>query len=156
MARVSCEPFRTPETGKGYAIINPITSQEHIFTVREYEEREMDPSRFQDESMEWPTKYAVMTYTLFPEIKDFYLQDRNRGDSPRPKKTNSHGPMASSIGIIGLRPKLDDSGEYYHPDGSVSELKITTSAMYFERPETIEWRLTLQEKRIPDISVKLI
>lgn len=156
MAKIPCTPFVAPKVGENHLIKNPVTGMEHTFTVIAYEEREMDPNRFGDDSMEWPTNYAIMTYTLFPEFNDFIFQDAYQGDSPRKKKTNPHGPVASSIGIIGLRPKADDGEEYYHPDGSVAKLGVCCSGMYFEKPEQILWKLTFREKRIPDIQVKLI
>lgn len=156
MAKVPCVPFIAPEIGESHLIKNPVIGVEYTFTVRAYEEREMDPSRFGDDSMEWPANYAIMTYTLFPELNDFILQDVNQGDFPRRKKTSPHGPIASSVGIIGLRPKTEDGTEYYHPDGSVAKLRVCCSGMYFEKPENIFWKLTFREKRIPDIEVKLL
>lgn len=156
MAKIPCVPFSAPEIGESHLVKNPVTGVEHTFTVRAYEEREMDPSRFGDDSMEWPTNYAIMTYTLFPELHDFVFQDAHQGDSPRRKKTSPHGPMASSVGIIGLRPKAEDGEEYYHPDGSAAKLRVCCSGMYFEMPQQILWKLTFREKRVPDIQVKLI
>lgn len=156
MIKIPCEPFVAPKAGENHMILNPVTGMEYTLTVQAYEEREMDPNHFQDDSMEWPTNYAIMTYTLFPELDDFMLQDANQGDSPRRKQTSPHGPMASSVGIIGLRPKADDGEEYFHPDGTVAKLRVCCSGMYFEKPETIEWKLTLREKRVPDICVELI
>ena len=138
-----------------HEILNPVTGSIHTFTVREYEERKMDPSHFPDESMEWPTNYSVMTYTLFPELEEVYLKDSCQGDSPRRKQGNPHRG-ASSVGIIGLRPKAVDGEDHYHPGGSVAKLRVCCSSMYFEKPEKIEWELTFKEKRVPDIQVKLI
>lgn len=156
MAKIPCEPFVAPKAGENHMILNPVTGMEYTLTVQAYEEREMDPNHFQDDSMEWPTNYAIMTYTLFPELDDFMLQDANQGDSPRRKQTSPHGPMASSVGIIGLRPKADDGEEYFYPDGTVAKLRVCCSGMYFEKPETIKWKLTLREKQVPDICVELI
>ena len=105
--------------------------------------------------MEWPTKYSIMTYTLFPELEEFYLKDAGQGDSPRSKQGNQHRG-ATSVGIIGLRPRIEDGEDCYHPDGTVAKLRVCCSSMYFERPERIEWVVTFKEKRVPDISVKLI
>lgn len=156
MAKIPCAPFAAPKVGENHIILNPVTGVEHTLTVQAYEEREMDPNHFHNDSMEWPTNYAIMTYTLFPELEDFMLQDTRQGDSPRRKQSSSHGPVASSVGIIGLRPKADDGEEYFHPDGTVAKLRVCCSGMYFEKPETIEWKLTLREKRVPDIKVELV
>lgn len=155
MVKIPSKPFATPEKEQVQEIFNPVTGVTHMFTVREYEEREMDPKHFSDESMEWPTHYSVMTYTLFPELEDVYLKDACQGDSPRSKQGNQH-QGATSVGIIGLRPKAEDGEDYYHPDGTVAKLRVCCSSMYFEKPERIEWKLTFKEKRMPDIQVKLI
>lgn len=155
MVKIPSKPFATPEKEQVQEIFNPVTGVTHMFIVREYEEREMDPKHFSDESMEWPTHYSVMTYTLFPELEDVYLKDACQGDSPRSKQGNQH-QGATSVGIIGLRPKAEDGEDYYHPDGTVAKLRVCCSSMYFEKPERIEWKLTFKEKRVPDIQVKLI
>lgn len=154
--KIPCVPFAVPKVGKCRIILNPTTGVKHTLTVHAYEEREVDPKHFLDDSMEWPTNYAIMTYTLFPELDDFMLQDASQGDSPRRKESSPHGPMASSVGIIGLRPKADDGEEYFHPDGTVAKLRVCCSGMYFEMPKTIEWKLTFREKRVPNIKVELV
>ena len=81
---------------------------------------------------------------------DFYLKDACQGDSPRREQGDSHRG-ATSVGIIGLRPKAVDGEVYYHPDGTVAKLRVCCSSMYFEKPEKIEWKLTFKEKRVSDI-----
>ena len=132
-----------------------MTGAIHTFTVREYEERKMDSSHFPDESMEWPTNYSIMTYTLFPELEEAYLKDSCQGDSPRSKQGNPHRG-ASSVGIIGLRQKAVEGEDYYHPDGSVEKPRVCCSSMHFEKPEIIEWKLIFKKKRVTDIQVKVI
>ena len=155
MVKIPSKPFATPEKGKAQEILNSVTGVTHTLIVREYEEKAMDPNHFPDESMEWPTHYSVMTYTLFPELEDVYLKDACQGDSPRSKQGNPHRG-AMSVGIIGLRPKAEDGEDYYHPDGTAAKLRVCCSSMYFEKPAKIEWELTFKEKRVPDIKVKLI
>ena len=156
MAKIPGEPFAAPEPEKKHEILNPATGKAHILTVRAYEEREMDPMHFPDNGMEWPTKYAIMTYTLFPELENFILKDFHQGDSPRRKQGNPNGPLASSVGIIGLRTKADAGEEYYHPDGTAAKLRVCCSSMYFEKPEKIEWEFIFKENRVPDVEVKLV
>ena len=154
--KVPGRTFVVPETGCAFEFVNPVTAMEHTFTVCGYEEREMDPARFQDENMEWPTHCSIMTYTIFPEIEDFYLKDSCQGDSPRQKQISKHGAMASSVGIIGLEARGKSGTEYYHPDGSLAKIRVSCSSMYFEKPEKIEWNITFREKRVSDIEVQLI
>lgn len=97
-----------------------------------------------------------MTYTIFPELEDFIFKDSCQGDSPRRKQDSPHGPMASSVGIIGLRPKAEEGEEYEHPDGTAAKLRVCCSSMYFEKPEKIVWELIFREKRVPDVEVKLV
>ncbi len=156
MAKIPSRPFVTPKPGETHGILNPVTGVEHMLTVMAYEEREMDPMHFPDNGMEWPPNYAIMSYTLFPELEDFYLKDSCHGDSPRRKQENPHGPMAASVGIVGLRPKREAGEEYYHPDGTAAKLRVGCSSVYFEKPEKIEWELTFREKRVPDMKIKLV
>lgn len=156
MTKISSQPFIAPMIGESYIIKNPVTGVEHTFIVREYEEKEMESDCFHDNSMEWPTKYASMAYTLFPEFDDFYLQDNCQGDSPRRKQTSPNGVLASSVGIVGLQMETEDKEKYIHPDGTGAKLRVCYSALYFERPEKIEWKFTFREKRVPDIEIQLI
>ena len=132
-----------------------MTGVTHTLSVREYEVRDMDPNHFPDESMEWPTNYSIMTYTLFPELEEVYMKVACQGDAPRSKK-GSQSDGATSVGIIGLRPRVENGEDYHHPDGSVAKLRVCCSSMYFDKTERIEWEFTLKEKRVPDIQVKLI
>ncbi len=154
--KIPGETFVAPEVGCSFEFVNPVTETKHTITVREYEEREMDPTRFQNENMEWPTRYSIMAYTLFPEMEDFYIKDFCQGDSPRQKQINKHGSMTSSVGIIGLVASMKNGEEYYHPDGTLAKPRVTGSSMYFEKPKKTEWKITFREKRVPDIEVQLI
>ena len=42
--KVPGKTFVAPEAGCSFEFVNPVTAIEHIFTVREYEEREIDPA----------------------------------------------------------------------------------------------------------------
>ena len=84
--------FTAPATGESIALTNPVTGQTYILTVREREAHEIDHSHFHNDDMEYPTHCVGLTYTIFPELQDFYLRDCDKGDSPRAKHPNPNGP----------------------------------------------------------------
>ena len=156
MAEISGATFKAPAAGESAALTNPVTGQEHILTVREWEAQELDQNYFRDESMEFPTHCVVLTYTIFPELRDFYLRDCDNGDSPRAKHPNPHGPVPTgAVGMIGM-VRSDDQTAYSHPDGTAAKTRAFCSSLHFEPVKELELNIVFREKRISDIEVRLI
>ena len=154
--KIPGETFIVPEAGYSFSFVNPVTKKQHTCIIRELEEGEMDPNRFQNDDMEWPTHYTAMSYTIFPEMEEFTLSDCCQGDSPRRKEISADGPSAAFVGVIGVGARTKNEREYYHPDGTLAKLRNVCSGLYFVKPEKIEWKFTFREKQVPDIRVTLI
>lgn len=156
MTEIPGASFNVPAAGESVALTNPVTGQEHILTVRESEAQEMDQSHFCDDSMEYPTHYVGLTYTVFPELQDFYLRDCDNGDSPRAKHPNPGGPIAGgTVGLIGM--VSGGSGHtYLHPDGTPAKARAFCSSLHFEPVRELKLNIVFQEKRLPDIEIQLI
>ena len=148
--------FKVPAAGESIALTNPVSGQEHILTVRESEAHEIDQSHFRNDDMDYPTHCVGLTYTIFPELQDFYLRDCDDGDSPRMKHPNPHGPViGSAVGVIGMI-KSDSNDAYLHPDGTPARARAFCSSLHFEPVKELELNIVFREKRVPDIEVQII
>ena len=156
MAEIPSAIFKAPAAGESITLTNPVTGQEHILTVRESEAQEIDQSHFRDDSMEYPAHCVGLTYTIFPELQDFYLRDCDNGDGPRAKHQNPDGPViGGAVGVIGMI-KSDSQHTYLHPDGTPAKARAFCSSLHFEPVKELELNIVFREKRIPDIEVKII
>ena len=156
MAEIPGATFKAPAAGESAALTNPVTGQEHILTVREREAHELDQNYFRVEDMEYPTHCVLLTYTIFPELRDFYLHDRDNGDRPRARHPNPHGPVSTgAVGMIGM-VRSDDQTAYSHPDGTAAKTRAFCSSLHFEPVKELELNIVFREKRISDIEVRLI
>lgn len=160
-AKIPGPRFETYEAGTNITFQHPITGNEHCLTVHELDHQELSQTHFRDESMEYPTHFVAMTYTIEPEI------DRNRimildcADSDRARrradisqeKEAIHFVSASSIGVIG-----GDDGPTAILVGNVvpRTLHAACSAVHFEKVDSVEWRIIFREKLKDDVQVKLL
>lgn len=152
--------FHTPKLGESISFTHPISGAEHTLTVREYEQKEMDPKHFHDQSMEYPCHYIAMAYTLVPDIpgRGFIIQDSSEGDRPRRRTSGSkfEPVSACSVGVIGIIGGADGPTAVFVSVGSAPKLHAACSSMYFEPKEDVEWSIIFREKLVPDIDVRLI
>ena len=148
--------FSAPAAGESVALTNPVTGQEHILTVREREAHEKDRSHFRNDDMEYPTHCVGLTYTIFPELQDFYLRDCDNGDSSRMKHPNPGGPISmGAVGVIGMI-KSGSGHTYLHPDGTPAKARAFCSSLHFEPVKELELNIVFREKRVPDIEVQIM
>ncbi|MCH5197559.1 MAG: hypothetical protein J1E34_01520 [Oscillospiraceae bacterium] len=156
MSDVVGASFKAPAAGESITLTNPITGKDHILTVWEREAQEIDQSRFRDDSMEYPTHCVGLTYTIFPELQNFYLRDCDKGDSPRAKKPDLNGIIGGAMGVIGMIISDGSRDEFFHPDGTPAKKYAFCSSMHFEPVMEPELNIVFREKHIPDVEVKLI
>ena len=148
--------FTAPSAGESITLTNPVTGQEHILTIHEREAHEMEQSVFQNDDMEYPTHCICLTYTIFPELQDFYLRDCDKGDGTRMKRPNPNGPVvAGAVGLIGMI-RSDSQHTYLHPDGTPAKARAFCSLLHFEPVKDLKLNVMFREKRVPDIKVELI
>lgn len=153
--------FASPKVGDAITFTHPITNIEYTLTVHEYEAQQMEQRHFQDESMEYPTHYTAMTYTLYPDISghNFMIRDYKKGDRPRLKKIRNgeFEPVSvSSVGVIGIIGGADGPTMILLSDGSSAKLRVACSSLHFEPKSEVEWYVSFREKLMEDIEVTLI
>ena len=116
----------------------------------------MDLSRFPDGEMEYPAHCVGLTYTIFPEPRDFYLRDCDKGDSVRAKHPNPNSPIVGgAVGVIGML-KSDGGHTYLHPDGTRAKARAFCSSLHFEPAPELKLRIVFREKHVPDMGVQII
>lgn len=150
--------FVLPSEQEKIVFNHPVTGEEYTLSIQEFEFQQMKQSHFQNDTMEYPEHFAVMTYTIEPEIsgRDFMLRDCNDGDHPRLKNPdpNEFSPVGvSAVGIIG---GADGPTVVFMANGTSAKLRTACSSLYFEKPESIEWHMEFQVKTMEDIAVKII
>ena len=150
----------TPAVGERILLTHPVSGQLYTLTVHEVEQQELPERAFRDPDMEYPRHYLAMSYSLEPDLgRSFTLQDCAEGDCPRQKKRdpNEFEPTAfhgtAAVGIIGGAdgPTAIIMGQ------NTPKLHGACSALRFEPvTDTVEWRIIVREKLMPDIDVPLI
>lgn len=151
--------FRTSGAGDRVSFLHPLTGAEHTLTVREYEAGEMDAKHFQNEDMEYPTHYAGMFYTIYPELpqKECSVQDCSEGDAARRKQSASaQGTVGASVGVIGMIRNDGDTAPMQHPDGTKAVPRVVCSALHFEPVTEVEWQLVFRKRTHEDLTVTVI
>ena len=159
--------FTVSGAGDTVEFTHPVTGEAHTLTVVEYEAQEVDLSGMPDsEGWDYPTHCTAMAYVVEPELprRALTVRDNGQGDSPRPKPLEELGAMtaiggadgpasACSIGIIGGADGptviLLSSGKSGHPRGACSALR-------FEPPEKIEWRMVFYHQTVEGITLDLL
>ncbi len=142
--------FETPGTGEIVKFMHPITGDEHVLTVCEYETQEIDSVRFHDENIEFPTHLAAMVYTLNPDIPGsrFMLQDCDSGDRPCEKNAEARMSSMMFFGCNAVARTKKDGDEKLHS---------ACSSLHFEPvQEPVQWQTYFYEKMVDDIEVELI
>ena len=157
---ISGQHFMTPAVGERILLTHPVSGQLYTLTVHEVEQQELPERAFRDPDMEYPRHYLAMSYSLEPDLgRSFTLQDCAEGDCPRQKKRdpNEFEPTAfhgtAAVGIIGGAdgPTAIIMGQ------NTPKLHGACSALRFEPvTDTVEWRIIVREKLMPDIDVPLI
>lgn len=147
--------FNTPSVGESILLNHPLTGQTYTLTVHEIEQKELDAAVFRDPSMEYPSCFTAMSYSLEPDItgRGFMLQDCAEGDRPRQKTRDPNAAYAAAaIGIIGGAdgPTAIILGQ------NTPKLHAACSALHFEPVDEVEWRAIFSEKLVDDVEVVLI
>jgi len=139
--------FTVSGAGDAVPFTHPVTGEKHTLRVVEAENQEMDPSQL-DGGFEYPTHYTALSYVVEPELprNALTVRDCGQGDSPRVREQAAGGAdrpaAACSVGII-------------LANGKTGRPRTACSALRFEPPERIEWRMVFYRKTAEDIEVDL-
>lgn len=136
--------FTVESPGQRLSFVHPVTGQTHTLTVEEYAPQGEGDNR-EDNGLVYPTHSMALTYRLDPNLlqDQVSLQDCAEGDKPYPKEPDPMAPQASfSVALFTLR---EEPG-----------LHATTSSLYFQLPEEVQWQMLLREKLHNDVTIPLL
>lgn len=135
--------FETPGT-ETLTFAHPATGETHILRVVELEQNRLDPTRFHDQTMEYPTCYTALEYTVEPELPrgTLGLQDTAPGDAPRKKKREDYQPV--SVSTVGLIARSKTPGRL-----------AAASNLHFEPQPITCWQLVFRIREQEPVTVKL-
>lgn len=149
--------FTDPKVGDTFDFTHPVHGTKHTLTVVEYEAEEMDQSKFADSEFIFPTHMTAMQYTITPDLPrdEVSVRDCSRGDSPRRKAPDLNGGhmFASAIGVI-----RSADGPTSILVGGKQETAVHSASfgLYFEKQDSVEWRVGFRVKMVEDVEVELI
>lgn len=151
--------FTVSGAGDSVEFIHPVTGETHTLRVVEYEKQAADMSRMPGE-WEYPTHYTAMSYTVEPELpqQSLTVRDCAQGDTPRMRPleelgaAGADGSVACSIGIIG---GADGPTTIMMVNGKRGQPHAACSALHFDLPEKIEWRVVFYQKMVEDMELDL-
>ena len=155
--------FETPGTEQ-ITLTHPVTGKAHTLTVQALEPQTAD---WKDHPFgagwSFPEQYAMMTYTLSPDLpeSEFSVRDCVRGDEPKAvrKPENAFLPEAHSDACIGVIGGADGPTAVFLTGKGKTEapkLHAACSALHFEPAARIEWRTAFRVKTVPDQTVVCI
>ena len=163
--------FTVSGAGDAVPFTHPVTGQAHILRVVGYEEEQVDMSCLED-GWDYPAHCTVMSYVTEPDLprESLAVRDCGQGDSPRPKPLGelaamtatggADGPTeACSIGIIGGSDgptAILATHARAFLDTDPPQLRSASSALRFEPPEELEWRMVFRQKTVEGITVELL
>ena len=163
--------FTVSGAGDAVPFTHPVTGQAHILRVVGYEEEQVDMSCLED-GWDYPAHCTVMSYVTEPDLprESLAVRDCGQGDSPRPKPLGelaavtatggADGPTAAcSIGIIGGSDgptAILATHARTFLDTDPPQLRSASSALRFEPPEELEWRMVFRKKTVEGITVELL
>lgn len=163
--------FTVSGAGDAVPFTHPVTGKAHILRVVGYKEEQVDMSYLED-GWDYPAHCTVMSYVTEPDLprESLAVRDCGEGDSPRPKPPGelaamtatggADGPTAAcSIGIIGGSDgptAILVSHARAFLDTDPPQLRSASSALRFEPPEELEWRMVFRQKTAEGITVELL
>ncbi|MGN0479629.1 MAG: riboflavin biosynthesis protein RibF [Hominenteromicrobium sp.] len=152
--------FKTPGTEQ-IALTHPVTGKAHTLTVQALEPQTAD---WKDHPFgagwSFPEQYAMMAYTLSPDLPESEISvlDCARSDEPKAaqKPENTFLPEAHSDACIGVIGGADGPTAVFLTGKSKTEapkLHAACSALHFEPAPAVEWRTVFHVKTLPDQTV---
>ena len=150
--------FKNPAIGDVITFTHPVTQNEYILTVVEYEQQELTSKAFANEEYEYPTHHTVMTYTLEPDLSNRNFQVMDCLENDEPKRRTNYEPKVTYDACIGIIGGADGPTAIILSNGrtSKSASHAAISALHFEPVDDIEWKILFREKPMEDIEVDII
>ncbi len=157
--------FKNPSVGDMITFTHPLTGTEHKLMVLTYEPQELSPAAAANDDFELPTHHMAMTYQIEPDLKgsSFAIRDCAANDEPKKKPRQNHASQnefAACIGGVTVPTAIIGGADgptaviMAQPNGM--KRKATLSALHFEPPSNIEWKMEFDAKMMEDIEITLI
>ena len=149
--------FTDPKVGEAIGFTHPVHGTEHTLTVVEYEAEEMDQSKFASDEFIFPTHMTAMKYTIMPDIplEEVSVRECGNGDSPRRKET-APKPGCDFCSAIGVIHSADGPTAVMVGTPQEAKLHSACSGLYFEKQESVEWRMSFRVKMVEDAEIRLL
>ncbi len=149
--------FTAPHVGDTYSFTHPVYNTEHTLTVTEYAAEEMDQSRFASDEWIFPTHMTAMKYTITPDLprEEVSVRDCQAGDRPR-RKENAPKLGYDFCSAIGVIRSADGPTAVTVGVRQDAEVHTACSGLYFEKPESVEWRMSFRVKTVEDTEIELL
>ena len=140
---VTLARFTDPQVGEEILLIHPATETVHVLRVAETGNEELDAALFRDPDTEYPTQFATLQGTVTPPLEDLTVRDCAEGDRPRSK----NGSAAFAIQLFARRDKVkQETGK---------EQVWGASSFYFDAPQSLTWRIIVNQKPLEDVEIQL-
>jgi len=149
--------FTAPAVGDSFSFPHPVRGTEHTLTVTEYAQQELNSAGLDNEEFTYPTRMTVMRYTVSPDLprEEFSVRDCAHGDSPRRKETAPAPKWDFSSSIAVIRSS-DGPTAVIIGDTQSAGMHSACSALYFEKRERVEWRMSFRVKTVEDAEFDLL
>ena len=151
--------FAVQGAGETIPFTHPVTGRAHTLHVLEYQRQEMSPehlSHLNDEQWDYPPCYTTMSYAVTPDLPlgGISLQDCGEGDRPR-RKTPPDPCRPESAGSVAILAHRTGQTTLVLPGGEQALNRAASSALRFQHPDHIQWRMTFHQKTAEDIELEL-
>lgn len=151
--------FAVRGAGDAVPFTHPLTGQAHTLHVLEYERQTFDEERMaylDREDWEYPPCYTALSYAVTPDLPQgaISLQDCGEGDRPR-RKTPPDPGRPESAGSVGILAHRTGQTTVTLPGGEGALSRAACSALRFQHPDEIQWRMTFYQRTADDMEVEL-
>lgn len=139
---------------------HPVSKQEYKITIYECEPTTLSEKSFRfHKSMKIPNYYAVLTYSISPELpqEEFRIQDCVRSDKPKRMDTNSSTPNENSSGSIAVIGGADGPSAIFiaAKDSEEHNRHMACSSLHFTQVLKVEWRTIFYVKECEDYDMEI-
>lgn len=117
----------------------------------------MDQSKFASDEFIFPMHMTAMQYTITPDLprEEVSIRECGNGDSPRRKETTPK-PGCDFCYAIGVIRSVDGPTAVTFGVWQEAEVRTACSGLYFEKQESVEWRMSFRVKMVEDAEIQLI
>ena len=141
--------FSTGAPGAEFTFAHPATGVQHTLTVKAYEPQQLEGPGI--DSTQMPTHYAVMTYTICPELPEGAMEAVDCGSSDPPQGQAGNG--AAVVCIIG---GADGPTQILKSGQGERKPHIACSALHYEQVEQVQWQTVFYQKELEKKQVVLL